>query len=229
MLRRVDVDDDGTWFTFVDRRALKKRKKTELRVVSTGQRIPRDHSRPYAICHTPEFLVREASTGKSAVKGVPERAEPRHPLPDEEEYLIPPVPSDATWREVLLERVGGESPMPHIVLFARSDEGADPEDPDVRVWCENLVDESPWNGIENAWIEDGKVRLEFPITLYYGMPSHLFLDLPTRAPVGAQIRLFREDHRLFGFYVVKQRRAEVASDEVVRVEAALESTGDSIW
>jgi len=61
---KISQDEDGKWSTTVSVRNLTKirpprPKKTQLKVCSTGERLPANHIRPYVLVETPSFLTKE--------------------------------------------------------------------------------------------------------------------------------------------------------------------------
>jgi hypothetical protein len=64
-LTRVDVDVDGTGYTVADLTPLSRRKTQHLVLRSSNQHIAEEFIRPYAIVHTPSFIV-EPLDGRGA-------------------------------------------------------------------------------------------------------------------------------------------------------------------
>lgn len=56
VLRGIDSDEKGTWFRFDDIKRIGRHRRQELVLMNAGRKIRPHFIRPYAICHTPDWL-----------------------------------------------------------------------------------------------------------------------------------------------------------------------------
>jgi hypothetical protein len=125
----------------------------------------------------------------------------------------------------LLERVSGEGPRRILLFEDRSDAAESPDERAYRVWCMEIFDQEPWSLLEDAFYEDGKIRLEFPSNHYYGMPRFLALEKHVEYQLGGSVRLYREDGSVHGGFQVRERLG-LTRREFQKREGALAASSD---
>lgn len=135
-----------------------------------------------------------------------------------------PIEQGSSWKQFRLTKERGPSGFPtRIVVFERVDAGRDPDDPDLRVWCEALIEEARWWSPDTFW-EDGAVRLSFPPDQYRGLPNHYDLERSRKPAVGQVWRLLTESERMNANYRVELIQ-DLPRDKLVQLEANLKHGG----
>lgn len=125
-------------------------------------------------------------------------------------HTILPLPKQSRWRKYNLSREAGRAAVRSFAIYERIDADSDPEDPDFRVWCEELIDDEQWWLLEGT-LEESNIRVFFPHDLYNGMPPHLDIEKPMRPRLGGRWRVLRPDRGQHGVYVLKSVEAITAT------------------
>jgi hypothetical protein len=149
------------------------------------------------------------------------------PQPDDgDDNDHPPIPARSRWRQFVLHRESSlhhepsETSIQALQVLERIDRGADPEDPDFRIWALGIFDDRPWSMLEGQAAEGHCIRILFPTDNYHGMPPHLDIERPRKPRIGGAWRLLRPDGRPAGIFVLREL-SEVTYAELRFREAVL--------